>query len=182
MVDSRLQPVVRQTLILGSRSLKHEVPGVALLSRSSWHWKTTSELDSLKLGRSIMYCGIDQRVTVVDRLPRLVDVLNLWLRKCELLRTCKWDNERSANFIFSLQSIFGRHFEVPISACTIGRRGCGCAAVCGAICRLHEMNGPLCPTWNLVTTNQSYSGKFVSLTPGNEAKYQYPSNLKGKLV
>ena len=90
MVDSRLQPVVCQTLILGSRSLKHEVPGVPLLSRSSWHWKTTSELDSLKLGRSIMYRGIDQGVSIVDWLPCLVDVLNLWLRERELLRTCNW--------------------------------------------------------------------------------------------
>ena len=145
--------MVGQTFILGSRCLKHKVPGVPLLSWSSWHWETTSELDSLKLGRSIMYRGIDQRVSIVDRLPCLVDILNLWLRECELLRTCKW-NQPLTNSIFSLQrGIFGRHFEVPISACTIGRRAGVGALAYGAICGLHEMNGPLCPTWNLVTAN-----------------------------
>ena len=65
-----------------------------------------------------MYCGVDQRVAVVDRLPRLVHVLYLWLREGELLGTCNAWNDCQllliANTVF-FYGIFDRHFEVPIS-------------------------------------------------------------------
>ena len=101
-----------------------------------------------------MYCGIDQRVTEVNRLPSLVDILNLWLGECELLGTCNWKRSL-ANSIFLLQeSIFGiLRNQLELVTAALGAGETGCRAAYGAICGLHEMNGPLSPTWNLVTAN-----------------------------